>query len=197
MKNTNTLIIFGHPDPDSFNGTILKAIENKLTEKQYQFISKNLYQLNFNPILNLDDLTRMQDSTVASDIAIEQEDIKWAKNIILIYPIWWSGQPAIVKGWIDRVFSPGFAYAFQEDGTVKGLLSDKTVMVFTTTRSGEDNMEESGMAAAIEKIIMEGVLGFCGVETMLYKNLYGVSIVTEDERNKMLLEIEYLISNAI
>lgn len=197
MKNTNTLIIFAHPNPDSFNGTILKAIENKLTEKQYQFISKNLYQLNFNPILNLDDLTRMQDSTVASDIAIEQEDIKWAKNIILIYPIWWSGQPAIVKGWIDRVFSPGFAYAFQEDGTVKGLLSDKTVMVFTTTRSGEDNMEESGMAAAIEKIIMEGVLGFCGVETMLYKNLYGVSIVTEDERNKMLLEIEYLISNAI
>ena len=66
MKNTNTLIIFGHPDPDSFNGTILKAIENKLTEKQYQFISKNLYQLNFNPILNLDDLTRMQDSTVAA-----------------------------------------------------------------------------------------------------------------------------------
>lgn len=197
MKNTNTLIIFGHPDPDSFNGTILKAIENKLTEKQYQFISKNLYQLNFNPILNLDDLTRMQDSTVASDIAIEQEDIKWAKNIILIYPIWWSGQPAIVKGWIDRVFSPGFAYAFQEDGTVKGLLSDKTVMVFTTTRSGEDNMEESGMAAAIEKIMMEGVLGFCGVETMLYKNLYGVSTVTEDERNKMLLEIEYLVSNAI
>ncbi len=197
MKNTNTLIIFGHPDPDSFNGTILKAIENKLTEKQYQFISKNLYQLNFNPILNLDDLTRMQDSTVASDIAIEQEDIKWAKNIILIYPIWWSGQPAIVKGWIDRVFSPGFAYAFQEDGTVKGLLSDKTVMVFTTTRSSEDNMEESGMAAAIEKIMMEGVLGFCGVETMLYKNLYGVSTVTEDERNKMLLEIEYLVSNAI
>ena len=45
-------------------------------------------------------------------------------------------------------------------------------MVFTTTRSGEDNMEESGMAAAIEKIMMEGVLVFCGVETMLYKNLY-------------------------
>lgn len=197
MKNTNTLIIFGHPNPDSFNGAILKAIENKLTEKQYQFISKNLYQLNFNPILNLDDLTRMQDSTVADDIAIEQEDIKWAKNIIFIYPTWWSGQPAIVKGWIDRVFSPGFAYAFREDGTVKGLLSDKTVIVFSTTGSDEDSMEDSGMASAIEKTVMEGVFGFCGVETMLYKNLYGVTTATEDGRNKMMLEIEYLISNAI
>jgi len=46
MKNTNTLIIFAHPNPDSFNGAILKRIENKLKEKEYQFISKNLYQLN-------------------------------------------------------------------------------------------------------------------------------------------------------
>ena len=53
------------------------------------------------------------------------------------------------------------------------------------------------MAAAVEKIMIEGVLGFCGIETMLYKNLYEVPTVTEDERNKMLLEIEYLISNAI
>ncbi len=196
MKNTNTLIIFGHPDPDSFNGTILKTIENKLTDKQYQFISKNLYQLNFNPILTLDDLTKMQDSTVASDIAIEHEDIKWAKNIIFIYPIWWSGQPAMIKGWIDRVFSPGFAYAFQEDGSAKGLLSDKTVMVITTTRSGENNMVESGLAAAIEKIMMEGILGFCGINTMLYKNLYGAATATETQKNEMLSEIEYLL-NAI
>lgn len=196
MKNTNTLVIFGHPDPNSFNGAILKTIENKLTEKKYQFICKNLYQLNFSPILTLDDLKRAKDSSVAGDIAIEHNDIEWAKNIIFIYPIWWAGQPAMVKGWIDRVLTPGFAYAFQEDGTIKGLLSDKVVMVFTTTRSGEENMIESGMAAAIEKTVMEGVFGFCGINTMLYKNLYGVSKATETEKNEMLAEVEYLL-NAI
>lgn len=194
MKNTNTLIIFGHPNPDSFNGTILKTIENKLKEKQYQFISKNLYQLNFNPILTLNDFARMKNSTVAEDIAIEHSDIEWAKNIIFIYPIWWAGQPAIVKGWIDRVFSRGFAYAPQEDGTVKGLLSDKTVMVFTTSGSDEANMQESGMLAAMEKVMMEGILRFCGINTMLYKNLYKVPTATDSEKNKMLAEIEYLMN---
>ncbi|MFW5647450.1 MAG: NAD(P)H-dependent oxidoreductase [Candidatus Alkaliphilus sp. MAG34] len=196
MKNTNTLVIFGHPDPNSFNGAILKTVENKLIDKKYQFIFKNLYQLNFNPVLTSDDLKKTKNSSVASDIAIEQNDIEWAKNIIFIYPIWWAGQPAMVKGWIDRVLTPGFAYAFQEDGTIKGLLSDKVVMVFTTTRSGEENMTESGMAAAIEKTVMEGIFGFCGINTMLYKNLYGVSKATEAEKKEMLAEVEYLL-NAI
>jgi len=194
MKNTNTLIIFGHPNPDSFNGAILKTVENKLKEKQYKFISKNLYQLNFNPILTMNDFARMRNSTVTNDIAIEHSDIEWAKNIIFIYPIWWAGQPAIVKGWIDRVFSRGFAYAPQEDGTVKGLLSDKTVMVFTTSGSSEENMNQSGMTAAMEKVMMEGILGFCGISTMLYKNLYEIPATTDEQRNMMLDEIDYLIN---
>lgn len=196
MKNTNTLIVSGHPNPDSFNEAMLKTIENKLIDKKYSYISKNLYQLNFNPILTLNDLAKMKDSTVADDIAIEHNDIKWAKNIIFVYPIWWSGQPAMVKGWVDRVFTPGFAYAFQEDGTVKGLLSDKVVLIFTTTRSSEQNMIETGMLAAIEKIVLEGIFGFCGVSTILYKNLYGVQTATEPEKAEMLGEIDYSL-NAI
>ena len=152
--------------------------------------------MNFNPILTLDDLKKMENSSVAGDIAIEHNDIKWAKNIILIYPIWWAGQPAMVKGWIDRVFSPGFAYAPQEDGTINGLLSDKTVMVFTTTSSSEESMIESGMAAAMEKTMMEGIFGTCGVSSMLYKNLYVMPTATEAEKNKMLVEVDCLL-NAI
>jgi len=194
MKNTNTLIIFAHPNPDSFNGAILKRIENKLKEKEYQFISKNLYQLNFNPILNMNDAERMKNSTVADDVALEHGDIEWAKNIVFVYPIWWAGQPAILKGWIDRVFNRGFAYAPQEDGTVKGLLSDKTVMVFTTSGSSEENMRQSGMYDAMEKIMLQGILGFCGIDNMLYKNLYEVPTTTDDERDRMLSEVDYLLN---
>jgi len=194
MKNTNTLIIFAHPNPDSFNGAILKRIENKLKEKEYQFISKNLYQLNFNPILNMNDAERMKNSTVADDVALEHGDIEWAKNIVFVYPIWWAGQPAILKGWIDRVFNRGFAYAPQEDGTVKGLLSDKTVMVFTTSGGSEENMRQSGMYDAMEKIMLQGILGFCGIDNMLYKNLYEVPTTTDDERDRMLSEVDYLLN---
>jgi len=193
-KNSNTLIIFAHPNPDSFNGAILKTIENKLKEKEYQFISKNLYQLNFNPVLTMNDFARMENSTVTQDIAIEHADIEWAKNIILIYPTWWAGPPAILKGWIDRVFSRGFAYALQEDGSVKGLLSDKTVMVFTTSGSSEENMKQSGLYTAMEKIMLEGTLRFCGINTMMYKNLCEVPITTDEERDRMLGEIDYLMN---
>ncbi len=194
MKNTNTLIIFGHPNPDSFNGAILKAIENKLKEKEYQFISKNLYQLNFNPTLTIDDFRRMENSTVADAIALEHADIEWAKNIIFIYPIWWAGPPAIVKGWIDRVLNKGFAYVPQEDGTVKGLLSDKTVMVFTTSGSSEEQITQSGLLDAMQKIMMEGVLGFCGVNNMMYKNFPEVITTTDENREKMLSEVDSLIN---
>lgn len=195
MKNTNTLIIFGHPNPDSFNGAILKTIEKKLEEKGYPYISKNLYQLNFNPILTINDFARMSNSTVTNDIALEHADIEWAKNIIFIYPIWWAGSPAIVKGWIDRVFSKGFAYAPQEDGTIKGFFGEKTVLVITTSGSSKENMKQSRMMSAIEKIMMEGVLQFCGVKNMQYKNLYEVPTATDEEREKMLGEIDALINS--
>lgn len=193
MKNTNTLIVFGHPNPESFNGAILKTIENKLEEKEYQYISKNLYQLNFNPILTLDDFGKMKNSTVTDDIALEHADIEWAKNIIFIYPTWWAGPPAIVKGWIDRVLNKGFAYAPQEDGNVKGLLSDKTVMVITTSASREENMMESGMHEAMEKIMLEGILGFCGINNMMYKNFYNILNNTEEEMDKILSDVDYLM----
>lgn len=194
MKNTNTLIVFGHPNPDSFNGAILKTIENKLEEKQYEYISKNLYQLNFNPILTIDDFGRMENSTVADDIALEHGDIEWAKNIIFIYPVWWAGPPAIVKGWIDRVFNKGFAYVPQEDGTVKGLLSDKTVMVITTSGSDEETMVQSGIEDAMKKIMLGGTLGFCGINNMFYQNFYDVLTTTEAEREKILSDVDYLIN---
>lgn len=194
MKNTNTLIVFGHPNPDSFNGAILKTIENKLEEKQYEYISKNLYQLNFNPILTIDDFGRMENSTVADDIALEHADIEWAKNIIFIYPVWWAGPPAIVKGWVDRVLNKGFAYVPQEDGTVKGLLSDKTVMIITTSGSDEETMVQSGMEDAMKKIMLEGTLGFCGINNMFYQNFYNVLTTTEAEREKILSDVDYLIN---
>lgn len=69
-------------------------------------------------------------------------------------------------------------------------------MVFTTTSSSEESMIESGMAAAMEKTMMEGIFGTCGVSSMLYKNLYVMPTATEAEKNKMLVEVDCLL-NAI
>lgn len=84
----------------------------------------HLYELNFNPVLGASDFISFSKGNTPEDIKEEQEHISWADSITFIYPVWWAGLPAILKGYVDRVFSHGFAYAYGENGIEK-LLSGK------------------------------------------------------------------------
>ena len=188
------LIIFGHPNTDSFNGLILSTVKRKLTEKGYEFIVKNLYDSNYNPMLTMGDFIKMKNGSVSDDVAIEHLDIGWAEAILFIYPVWWSGAPAIVKGWFDRVFTEGFAFTYRTDASHEGLLKDKQALVFTTSAMTLKEMEQQGLAKAIEDIIVKGVFNLCGITNVTYRNFYEVPDTDNQTRNQMLTDIENLIN---
>lgn len=99
------------------------------------------------------------------DIAVEQEQIKWADVIIFVYPVWWTGLPAMLKGYVDRVFSYGFAYQYVEGNPV-GLLEVKKALLFSTTGAANEIYEQIGMHNSMKQTTDQGIFGFTGIKVI-------------------------------
>ena len=108
------VVIYAHPNPMSFNAAIAAAVREELEKKGAKIKFKDLYAMNWNPVLSAAEFESHQKGTVTEDIKTEQTDISWADAVIMICPIWWTSVPAILKGYIDRVFSIGFAYEYAD-----------------------------------------------------------------------------------
>jgi len=184
------LIIYAHPNPKSFNHAIKETIENKFKEKGISFETRDLYALGFDPVLKADDFIAMEQGSYLPDVKKEQEFINKAKRLIIIHPIWWYSMPAILKGYIDRVFSYGFAYILEED--IKPLLTDKEVIIFNTLGEGKEECESSGMSNCLKKTIGD-IFKFCGMKILEHKLFYAVPYVTDEDRKQMLKEVEETI----
>lgn len=187
------LVVFTHPNPKSFNKAILDTVTSELQKKNAEVRIKDLYAMNFNPVLSGSDFQQLIAGQTPQDIAAEQADITWADTLIFIYPIWWWGQPALLKGWIDRVFSHGFAYQQNEQGIV-GLLKNKKALVITTSGSDEATWDQTAATQAIKRVMIAGTLNFSGISDVTYKNLFSVPVVSDADRQGMLAEVQKLIS---
>ncbi|MFC3161582.1 NAD(P)H-dependent oxidoreductase [Chryseobacterium arachidis] len=124
---------------------------------------RDLNKLNFNPVLSLEDIAGQRIGKVSDDVKREQDYVTWADHITFIYPIWWTGMPAIMKGYIDRVFSYGFAYRYDE-GVQKGLLAGKLTTIINTHGKSKEEYENSGMNKALSLTSDTGVFIYCGLK---------------------------------
>lgn len=106
------LIIYTHPNHQSFNGAILKQVQNNLS-KTHTVKTLDLYAEQFDPVLQFDENHRRRDLDKVAEMEQYRDLVTWADHLIFIFPIWWSGMPAILKGFIDRVFVSGFAYSYK------------------------------------------------------------------------------------
>jgi NAD(P)H dehydrogenase (quinone) len=192
----NTLIIVAHPNPASFNKSgILETVKATLTEQGHEYRVRDLYEINFNPILSGADFAAFQSGTIPADIQAEQDHIRWAKKIVVIYPIWWIGRPAIFQGYIDRVFSYGFAFEYGEAGA-KGLLDiDKTLIINTagTPEHVYDGWNESKQLLGRPSV--EGIFYFSGVKQVEHLQFYGLPSSTPEQREEMLAKVKSSVAS--
>ena len=187
------LVVFAHPNTDSFNGAVLKTATDTLSQGKHEIRVKDLYRANWNPLLTTEDLQKLYSGQVPADIAAEHADVTWAEMVVFIYPIWWFEQPAILKGWIDRVFCHGFAYKVTEQGLMEGLLKGKKGVVVTTSGANEENMKQNGILAAINTCMIKGTLAFSGFSDIVYQNLYEVPAVSDGDRKQMLNQVRGIL----
>ncbi|PLR67604.1 NAD(P)H-dependent oxidoreductase [Bacillus sp. UMB0893] len=188
----NVLMIYAHPNPESFNSAICNAVEEEFTSKNFQIRKRDLYQLKFNPILTEDGYSAFYQDKIPADIQTEQAELIWADILVFIYPTWWNGMPAILKGYFDRVFTNGFAFRYAEDGP-EGLLNKKKALIFQTTGQPEKFLKPLQLTMAMQAVFDIGIMNFCGIETLAHKFLYSVAYVDDETRESMLNEVKEVV----
>ena len=157
------LIIYAHPDNSSLNNHLLKNVIDNLQKEQQEIEIRDLYKNQFNPVLSFADMEGQRMGKVDATVQREQEYISWADHLVFIYPIWWTGMPAIMKGYIDRVFSYGFAYRYDQ-GVQRGLLTGKMATIINTQGKSKAEYENIGMDKALSLTSDKGVFKYCGLE---------------------------------
>ncbi|MBI5075644.1 MAG: NAD(P)H-dependent oxidoreductase [Nitrospirae bacterium] len=190
------LILYAHPNPKSFNHAILETVQAELQKAGKEVSVRDLYAQNFNPVLSANDLAGMMQGQLQPEIKAEQEFVGSADLIVVIYPLWWAGMPAILKGYIDRVFTEGFAYSIVGPD-LKGLLQGRKVLLITTTGAPQEMYEASGMFKSIAQTTGEGIFQFTGMELIEHKYLCAIPYLTDADRKKMLEELRELVQKKL
>lgn len=180
----NVLVVLAHPEPRSFNGALRDAALATLRACGHTVRESDLYAMNFRAACGPEDFTEPAPGgffnvqaaqreaatrgTQAADVVAEQAKLAWADLVILIFPVWWFGVPALLKGWIDRVFALGVAYGggrWFDSGVYRG----KRALVCTTTGARADRFSATGLFGPIEWVLhplQVGTLNFCGFDTL-------------------------------
>ncbi len=187
----NVLIIYAHPNPRSFNQAILETVDAALRERGHATRIHDLYQMQFRSVLDGEDLLRNWRGDLPADTRREQAALQWAQGLVLIYPVWWFGPPAILKGWIDRVFTRKFAFDFGPDG-MKGLLTHERALILNTLGGDEATYQQERWHELLARPMIEGVLGACGVRNVVHRAFYQVPSISHAERQAMLEEVRAL-----
>jgi len=138
------LIVVAHPAPESFTMALARAYAAELETLGHEVRMHDLYRLDFDPVLSEQELASVAAGRPThSDVAWAQEDVRVAHALCVVYPLWWLAMPAMMKGYIDRVFARGFAYELS-NGAVQGLLSGKKAVLITLSGASLSMLEQGG-----------------------------------------------------
>ncbi|CAI2433013.1 Glutathione-regulated potassium-efflux system ancillary protein kefF [Serratia liquefaciens] len=200
----NVLIVYAHPEPQSLNGSLKDFSVQRLEAAGHAVQVSDLYAMQWKATLDANDSTAQSgdrfnpslDSQQAfaqglqsKDIELEQEKLLWADTVILQFPLWWFSMPAILKGWVERVYAYGFAYGVGEHSDVRwgdrygeGTLAGKRAMLIVTTGGWESHYAQRGINGPIDDIlfpIQHGILHYPGFEVLPPFVLYRTGRVDE------------------
>jgi len=193
----NVSVIIAHPNIKSFNHAIFLETLKVLKSNNHNIFSHNLYKENFDPVMNCEELgfDRINNDLVK----IHCEEIVKADGIIVIHPNWWGQPPAILKGWVDRVFRENIAYKFNEgdsgEGIPKGLLKVKTAVVFNTSNTPKER-EIEVFKDPLETIWKNCIFNYCGVKNFSRRMFCVIAGSSLEQRIKWLYEVNEIVNSS-
>ncbi len=174
------LIVHAHPEPTSFNAAMTAAAQEALIAQGHEVQVSDLYAMRFDPVsdrrnfrtvANAERLKQQDEESFASsndgyvaELQAEMDKVAWCDVLILQFPLWWLGMPAILKGWVDRVFAVGRAYGGGRYFD-KGVFAGKRAMCAITVGGPAGAYSDEGIYGPMEAVlhpIHHGILGFVG-----------------------------------
>jgi NAD(P)H dehydrogenase (quinone) len=201
----NVFIVYAHPEPKSFDAVMRDYTIDTLTQAGHIVDISDLYQMRFKTVSDVDDFTMplnpltldikteqkhaAENGTFTQDILAEQRKLQWCDVLILQFPLWWYAVPAIMKGWIDRVFAYGFAY-----GRGRKLDGKRAMLVMTTggTPAPFTSNKQRVLSDMLD-YLQRGTLDFCGFEVLPPFAVYGAADIHPEQREQVLLQYAQML----
>ncbi|MFW6437727.1 MAG: NAD(P)H-dependent oxidoreductase [Armatimonadota bacterium] len=192
------LVVVGHPRPDSFNHAIARRAAGTLRELGHEVVLRDLQAEDFDPVLpgREEPAGGHIDPTVAEHCA----ELAAAEAIVVVHPNWWGMPPAVMKGWIDRVFRPRVAYRFDEGddgaGVPVGLLGARVAVVLNTSNT-ETLRETEVFGDPLDRIWRDCIFGLCGIANVHRRMFRIICTSTPQQRARWLDEVEEIIRETV
>lgn len=182
------LWLFAHPDQRSLNAHLRDEGARELTNLGHECRQSDLYAMGWKAVVDADDFDHDRaerfvvgstskraylSGNLSDDIRAEQEKLNWADTVVLQFPLWWYGMPAILKGWFDRVFVSGFAYDVVENGRTlrygEGGLAGKRAMIVVSAGAREAHFGPRGINGDLNDLLFplqHGTLWYTGMDVV-------------------------------
>lgn len=196
------LVVYAHPNPSSLNATFKDHAVAVLRRDGHEVQVSDLYAMKWKAVADADDFPSQTNSlplnlisaqaeayqggTQARDIAAEQNKLLWADAIMFQFPLWWFGMPAILKGWIERVYAFGFAYGYKDGSNAhrygEGILAGKRALVSVTTGGPEKDYGPRGINGPLDQLLFpvtHGALFYPGMDVLPIFAVYGADRLDE------------------
>lgn len=206
------LIIHAHPESKSFNSALKDIAVETFSGNGHEVRVSDLYAMNFTAVGGREDFTAPADEhyfkyqaeqlnaynkdLFTEEIKSEMEKLEWADLVIFNFPLWWFSLPAILKGWVDRVFAMGFAYGGGKGVYDKGVFKGKKGMLCITTGGPDIAYGTTGKNGGLDQILFHinhGMLYFVGMDVLPPFVVYSPVRLNEEERKGRLEEYRILL----
>lgn len=187
----NILIVFAHPNPASFNAAMRQTAVGALSRAGHSILLSDLYSMHFNPALGK---TELQGDL--RHIQPEIDKVRRADLLLFQFPLWWYTMPAIMKGWIDRVFAEGFAYAEGKEFET-GLLQGKKAMLSFTVGAQADYFQQVPQRDPLRIVehIHYGMFAYVGLEVLPPYIVYAPGSMDDQGRKGVLEHYRQYLQN--
>lgn len=166
-------VIIAHPNPRSLAGAVGAAYAEAVAALGHSVVVRDLYRMGFDPCLKADEIPRPAGFQAAPDVVAERLQLADVGVFAFVYPFWFNAPPAILKGYIDRVFSMGFGYAPGMGGT-EGLLDGKKLISFTSSGAPESWVRETGALQALMALFDLHLANMTGLRILDHVHVGGI-----------------------
>jgi NAD(P)H dehydrogenase (quinone) len=159
----HVLTVVCHPKPSSFSHAVAAQFIAGAERAGHTVELADLYAEGFDPIVSERDLQQFDGVEMPDDVLQEQARVERSDALCLVFPIWWYGAPAMMKGWLDRVWSAGWAYTWHQEPE-GSLLPSRPCAVLVPMGASRRQLDRWGYDNDLENLWRYGVLGYCGVD---------------------------------
>ena len=192
---TRCLLVFAHPLEDSLNARLAATVETKARAQGWQVTRRDLYAEGFDPRLTAEERTGFY-ATPPATLAAEKTELAEAQVLILVFPTWWFGFPAILKGWFDRVWAPGVAFDHAPGhGAIRPRLARLRHVLAVTTLGSPWWVDWLALHRPLPRILRRAVVGLCAPRARCRTlSLYQAEVVDGARVARFLARIDRALS---